>query len=57
LKKAEEDFERKYNKFFIDLGFKLGSSEEYAACKREDFLTQQWMQTVHGVDLGANDYH
>ncbi len=55
LAKAEEDFERKYNKFFIDLGFKLGRSKEYAACSRDDFLSRQWMQMVHGVDLGAND--
>lgn len=58
LRKAEEDFERKYNKFFINLGFKLGRSQEYAAYYVWDRLrTDEWMSEVHGIDANANDYH
>jgi hypothetical protein len=52
LEAARLDFESRFNKFFLHMGFKLGSSGKYAACYREQALIDDWMYYVHGVPYG-----
>ena len=54
LEQARIDFESRFNKFFLHMGFQLGMSEEYGACNRERFLTDTWYEEVHGAHTSSD---